>query len=217
MEGTESPTLRKERVATRPGVSGFAEHRRRLYQRHLLVFLAIGGGLLAIDYLFLSPGLDWAHFLLFPWLIVFLVHTLALKSRGYSFAELLIPPRRPPVREVYETPLDYELVRSRQLRDGMVGAAAAIRDAHTEFADGALAAADQLVSAVEEMVGNVRSGRYRTDERAEKLAPEARAGLADLDRLHAELIRIEVEGGEPDIASVEEVRQRAEAIRRLAS
>lgn len=217
MEDAEGQTLRKERVATRPGASGFAEHRRRLYQRHLLVFLAIGGGLLAIDYLVLSPGLDWAHFLLFPWLIVFLVHTLGLKSRGYSFAELLIPPRRPPVREVYETPLDYELVRSRQLRDGVVGAAAAIRDAYNEFADGAVAAADQVVSAVEETVAGVRSGRYRTDERAEKLVPEAQAGLLGLDRLHAELIRVEVEGGEPDASVVDEVRQRAESIRRLAS
>jgi hypothetical protein len=209
--------LRKERVATRPGASGFAEHRRRLYQRHLLVFLIIGGGLFALDDFVLSPGLDWAHFLLFPWLIVFVVHTLALKSRGYSFAELLIPPRQPPVREVYETPLDYELVRSRQLRDGVNGAAAAIRDAHTAVAEGAVAAADELVSAVEEMVASVRSGRYRTDERAEKLVPEARAGLAELDRLHAELIRVEVEGGEPDPGPVEEVRQRAESIRRLAS
>jgi hypothetical protein len=68
---TSLPTAR---VATRPGASGIAEHRRRLYQRHLLIFLAVNGGLLAADW-FTSPGLQWGHFLVVPWFLVFLLHT----------------------------------------------------------------------------------------------------------------------------------------------
>jgi len=214
MEETEELTLRKDRVATRPGGSGFALQRRRIYQRHLLALLLVGGGILAADYYVLVPGLQFGHFLLTPWVLIFLVHTFGLLSRGYTVGELLIPPRQPPVREVYDTPLDYELVRSRQLRDGVTSAAAAIRDQHGESADRAAAAADAMVQAVESLVGAIRSA-YRSDDRAQKVVPELHSALQALDALHAEMIRVEVEEGEPDGAPIAEVEERAEAVRGL--
>lgn len=213
MEGKEGPSLRQDRVAGRPGASGVAERRRRLYQRHLFLFLAVAGGLGALDYFVLAPGLDFVHFLLFPWFLLLLVHTLGLMSRGYSVIELLIPPRRPPVREVYDTPLDYELVRSRQLRDGVVSAAAAIRQLHGEFVDRAITAADELAAAVEQAVADARRADQGTDEPGAELAPRIQEALTDLDRLHSEIIRVEVHGGDPDPAAVEAIEEQTEDIR----
>jgi hypothetical protein len=207
-------SLPTARVATRPGASGIAEHRRRLYQRHLLVFLAVNGTLLAADW-FTSPGLQWGHFLAAPWLIVFVLHTLGLKSRGYSFGELFIPPRAPPVREVYTVPLDYELVRARQLRDGIATAAAALREVKRELSESAVAAADELLAATEGMVRSVRAAKTRKDEQAQKLVPEAHAALEVLDRLHQDLIRMEVMEDTPETAAIEPVRERAASLRQL--
>lgn len=210
--GTSLPTAR---VATRPGASGIAEHRRRLYQRHLLLFLAVNGGLLAADW-FTSPGLQWGHFLVVPWGLVFLLHTTGLKSRGYSFFELFIPPRSPPVREVYTVPLDYELVRARQLRDGVVTAAAALRDKNRELSESAAAAADELVAATEGAVESVRAAKTRKDEQAQKLLPEAQTALEVLDALHQDLIRMEVMEEADETDAIEPVQERAESLRRLA-
>ncbi len=209
--GTSLPT---SRVATRPGASGIAEHRRRLFQRHLALFLAVNGGLLAADW-FTSPGLQWGHFLVVPWFLVFLLHTSGLKSRGYSFAELLIPPRNPPVREVYTVPLDYELVRARQLRDGVATAAAALRDKSRELSESAIAAADELLAATEGVVESVRAAKIRKDEQAQKLLPEAQAALEVLDTLHQDLIRMEVMEDPPETAAIEPVRERAAVLKQL--
>lgn len=206
---TALPTAR---VATRPGASGIAEHRRRLYQRHLLLFLAVNGGLLAADWL-TSPGLQWGHFLAVPWGLIFLLHTTGLKSRGYSFGELLIPPRDPPVREVYTVPLDYELVRARQLRDGVVTAAAALREKNRELSESAVAAADDLLAATEGAVQSVRGARTQQEEEAQKLLPETQAALEVLDTLHQDLVRMEVLEGPQETGSIEAVRERAAALK----
>jgi hypothetical protein len=210
--GTSLPTAR---VATRPGVSGIAEHRRRLYQRHLALFLAVNLGLLAADW-FTSPGLQWGHFLAVPWGLVFLLHTTGLKSRGYSFLELFIPPRDPPVREVYTVPLDYELVRTRQLRDGIATAAAALRDKNREVSESAAAAAAELLAATEGAVQSVRFAKTRKDEQVQKLLPEAQAALEALDTLHQDLIRMEVLEDPPETAAIEPVQERAQSLRRFA-
>jgi hypothetical protein len=207
-------SLPTARVATRPGVSGIAEHRRRLYQRHLLIFLAVNVGLLAADW-FTSPGIQWGHFLAVPWGLVFLLHTLGLKSRGYSFGELFIPPRDPPVREVYTVPLDYELVRARQLRDGLATAAAALRDKNRELSESAVAAADELLAAAEDAVQSARAAKTRRDEQAQRLLPEAQAALDVLDRLHQDLIRMAVLEDAPETATIEPVRESAQSLRQL--
>ncbi|MGD2215446.1 MAG: 2TM domain-containing protein [Gemmatimonadales bacterium] len=208
------PTLPAARVATRPGASGIAEHRRRLYQRHLALFLAVNLGLLAAD-LLTSPGLQWGHFLAVPWGLVFLLHTTGLKSRGYSFGELLIPPRDPPVRQVYTVPLDYELVRARQLRDGIVTAAAALRDKNRELSESAVAVADELLAAAEGAVLSVRSTGTHKDEQVRKLLPEAQAALEVLDTLHRDLIRMEVMEDSPETTAIEPLRERAQSLRQL--
>ncbi len=213
-EDTQASPLPSARVATRPGASGIAEHRRRLYQRHLLVFLAINGGLVALD-LYTGPGLQFAHFLAVPWLLVFLLHTVGLKSRGYSFGELLIPPRVRPVQEVYTTPLDYELVRARQLRDGITNAAAAAHAGDAEFAKKAEAAADALVRELEQLVAKARSTKYRSQETAEKLVPEAQSALDALYKLHDALIRVSVLEESPVEAAAGAVEERVETVRKL--
>jgi hypothetical protein len=168
-----------------------SEKRRRIYQGHLLVFLAVATALIALD-LYTSPALQWAHFLIVPWSLVFLLHSAGLKSRGYSVGEMLIPPRAKPVKEVYTIPLDYELIRARQLRDGVANAAAAVRNSNSQLADEADTAADRLVEALEDVVATARSQKYHREERAEKLIPETQAALDTLDQLHRGLLKLEV-------------------------
>lgn len=209
-EDRNQPPLPKSRVATRHGVGGVAEDRRRLYQRHLLIFVVVNGALVGAD-LLTTPGLQWAHFMAFPWVVLFLVHTFGLKSRGYTLAEMFIPPRRPEVKEVYTTPLDYEVVRSRQLRDGLATAAASIRDQHGEFADRVVSAANELVEAVEAAAIATRtdSGFENTDE----LMAEAQSALIALDELHRAVLRVEVLEEAPDEDPVSKAQERAAALR----
>jgi 2TM domain len=209
------PELPTARVATRPGASGVAEKRRRIYQRHLLIFLAVNGGIMAAD-LYTSPGSQWAYYLVVPWFLIFLMHTAGLKSRGYSIGEMLIPPRERPIKEVYTVPLDYELVRARQLRDGVANAAAAVRQKDAKLADRAVAAADQLVVTLEGMVAAARSGKHRSDERAEQLVPEGQAALDALDQLHQGLLRVGVMEESEDAVPTQAVEERAAALRQLA-
>ena len=215
-EETQASPLPRARVATRPGASGVAEHRRRLYQRHLLIFLAINIGLIALD-LYTGPGVQFAHFRAAPWTLIFLLHTFGLKSRGYSFGELFIPPRVLPVEEVYTTPLDYELVRSRQIRDGIVNAAAAVYDDDPDFAKGAEDAATGLVQAIEGLVGTVRAEKYRREETSEKLVPETQSALEALHQLHDALIRVEVLEESPAAAALAAVEEHTETIRNMTS
>lgn len=215
-EPSQQPALPSERVATRPGVGGVAEKRRRIYQRHLLIFLAFGAALIGAD-LYTSPGVQWAHFPMVPWFLLFALHTIGLKSRGYSLFEMFIPPRKPKVREVYTVPLDYELVRTRQLRDGVANAAAALRASHPEFAQQAVEAANELAELMERLVASVRSVEGSKNERAEKLAPAAQAAVEALDGLHQELIGVEVLEGEVNGAPVEAVRERTQALQQAIS
>ena len=201
----QKPELPTARVATRPGASGAAAKRRRIYQRHLLLFAAVCAALLAFDN-YTSPGIQWAHFLLVPWGLIFLLHTLGLKSRGYSFGEMLIPPRQKPVKEVYTVPLDYELVRARQLRDGLFRAAGALGD--RALADRAIAAAADLVQAVEAMVTSSRAGNPATDSQV----PEAQAALKTLDDLHVGILRLEVLDDSENALPIEAVEERAKAL-----
>lgn len=209
----EVPSLPTARVATRPGGGGVAEKRRRIYQRHFLLFLAVCVALIAADSQ-LSPGIQWAHFLAFPWLLVFALHTVGLLSRGYSVPELLIPPREKPVKEVYTTPLDYELVRSRQLRDGIAAAAGALRDKDAALVEKAVAAADELVNAMEGMVASARNAKYRQEEQANNLAPDAQAALQALDGLHQGLLKVEVLEESTESVPVQAVEQQARTLQR---
>ncbi len=208
-----APPLPTARVVTRHGVSGASHLRRRIYQRHLLAFLLVSGGLLALD-LSATPGVQWAHFFVALWALVLILHTAGLKSRGYSFAEMLIPPRQRPVQEAYTVPLDYELVRARQLRDGIANAADALRTQHAARADEALAAADALARAVEAAVAAART------RGGDDVDPDVQAAVGSavtaLDELHRRMLEIEIlEEGSPDDLPVEALRDRAEALRRL--
>jgi hypothetical protein len=202
-------------VATRPGTSGVSEKRRRIYQGHLLAFLAINAGVLALD-LYTSPGVQWGYFLTVPWFLVFLLHSIGLKSRGYSVGEMLIPPRHKPVRDVYTTPLDYELIRARQLRDGIANAAAAARTEGNQLADPALAAADKLVAAIESTVTSTREKKYRQEEQSDKLIPATQAGIEVLDQLHRRLLRVVVLEEQDEELLVQTVEEQAESLAKLA-
>jgi hypothetical protein len=173
-EETQPAPVPKSRVATRPGPSGLAEHRRRIYQRHLLAFAAVCAVLIAIDQV-TTPGIQWAYYPIAPWLLVFALHTAGLLSRGYSIGELLIPPRQAPIKDVYTVPLDYELVRSRQLHDGINNVAHAVRERDRQLADDAVAAADKLLDAMEKLVARARGEKYRAPRRE---VPGRRSGEA---------------------------------------
>jgi hypothetical protein len=214
-EETRAPTTPAARVATRPGTSGVSEKRRRIYQVHLLAFLAANIGVLALD-LYTSPGIQWGYFLTVPWFLVFLLHSVGLKSRGYSVGEMLIPPRNKPVRAVYTTPLDYELIRARQLRDGIANAVAAARTAGNQLADQALAAADKLVAAVESTVTTAREQKYRQDEQSEKLIPAAQAAIETLDQLHRRLLRLVVLEQQDEELPIQTVEDQAEDLAKLS-
>jgi len=206
-EEARLPELPSARVATRPGAGGVAEQRRRIYQRHLLLFLVVGAALIAAD-LYTSPQIQWAYFVMVPWGLVFLLHSLGLKSRGYSFAEMLIPPRQRPVKEVYTVPLDYELVRARQLRDGVANAAGAVRHKDAALADKAVAAADGLVAAVEAVVVSLRG----EGQAADKQVPSAQAAVDALDELHEGLLKVGVLEEPGDVVPIDVVNERAQAL-----
>lgn len=183
-----------------------SEKRRRIYQSHLLIFLAVNTGLIALDVV-TSPGVQWGYYITVPWFLVFLLHSLGLKSRGYSIGEMFIPPRNRPVSEVYTTPLDYELIRARQLRDGIANAVAASETAGHPPSERAMAAADKLVAAIESAVTEARQQNYRTADRSEQLVPVAQSALEALDELHRALLKLvvlETEGVDLPVQDVEE-------------
>jgi len=207
-EEARLPDLPSARVATRPGAGGVAEQRRRIYQRHLLLFLVVGAALVAAD-LYTSPQIQWAYFVMVPWGLVFFLHSFGLKSRGYSIAEMLIPPRQRPVKEVYPVPLDYELVRARQLRDGIANAAGAVRDKDPALADKAVAAADGLVAAVEAVVAS-----FREEDQAAAVepVPSAQAAVDALGELHEGLLKVSVLEEPGDVVPIDIVNERAQEL-----
>jgi hypothetical protein len=215
-EEAQQPAVPTARVATRPGPSGVAERRRRIYQRHLLVLLAVFIALIAADQA-TSPGVQWAFYPIVPWLLIFVLHTVGLLGRGYSIIELLLPPRRLPVKDVYTTPLDYELVRSRQLHDGITKIADAVRPKDAELADGAVAAAKALLDAMESLVEHARSQTYRADDQAKKLVAPAQDAVAALDGVHRGLLKVQMLEEPVDQVPVEAVNEQASAVRHLVS
>lgn len=210
-EETRTPEIPAARVATRPGASGMSEKRRRIYQSHLLIFLAVNTGLIALDVV-TSPGVQWGYYITVPWFLVFLLHSLGLKSRGYSIGEMFIPPRNRPVSEVYTTPLDYELIRARQLRDGIANAVAASETAGHPPSERVMAAADKLVAAIESAVTEARQQNYRTADRSEQLVPVAQSALEALDELHRALLTLVVLETEGVDLPVQAVEEQAEAL-----
>lgn len=216
-EESQPTVYSKARVATRQGGGGGAsEERRRRFQNHLLLFLVVNSGVAAADYIAVAPpGIQWAQWLVMPWLFIFAIHLLGLKSRGFTWVELIVPPRKRVIKEVYTQPLEYEVVRARQLRDGITGSAASIRDQHPEVADAAVAAANELLDAVEKMVkGTLDDG---SNAEAEKLVPEAQQALEAFDALHEALIRADVQEGPPESIPIDGVKERAAQIRGLSS
>ncbi len=215
-EEAQQPAVPTARVATRPGPSGVAERRRRIYQRHLLVLLAVCVALFAADQA-TSPGIQWAYYPIVPWLLIFALHTVGLLSRGYSIVELLIPPRQKPVKEVYTTPLDYELVRSRQLHDGIMKVADAVRPQNAEVADSAVNAAKSLLNAMENLVEHARSQKYRADDQAQKLVPAAQQAVEALDGVHQGLLKVQLLEEPVDQESIDAAQAQATTVRELVS
>lgn len=116
-------------------------------------------------------------------------------------------------------------VRAAQLRKGVASAAAAARQRHPDAARSAVEAADRLVERVpgadpgvydEHDRGHERPGEaglsaeLSGDERARELAREA---VERMDRLHFALLRLSVQGAEPEEAGV---REAVEAVREAA-
>ena len=214
-EARKSPAIAGSRVATHQGVGGHAEQRRRTFQKHLLIFLVAGIGIAAIDaFVIAPPNVQWAQWFIIPWTFVFSLHVLGLKSRGFSWVELVAPPKDAAIKEVYTAPLQYEVVRARQLRDGLTNAAASIRDSHPELADAASAAADELLAAVEHIYS--ASSGDPAGGSADQLVPDAQAALTALDELHYALLRVGVLDDSPEVTEIDSVKERTESIRGLA-
>lgn len=212
------------RVATRQGVGGHSEERRRRFQAHLLLFLAVNMGLVGVDHLVLAPpGIQWAQWILIPWLFVFLIHILALKTRGFPWLELIVPPKKAVIKEVYTEPLAYELVRTRQLRDGVAKAAEAVRAANPALADDAISAADELLDAAEKLVDMVQARGDAEGAGAGAGAgadaqdmTELQAALNELGQLHQGLIGVRVLEEPAEEVAIASVRERAGALRSRA-
>ena len=214
MEQTDTTALDTARVVTRTGVSRASAQRRRLFQRHLIAFLAAVLGSLVLDYMVVAPpGLQWAWWVITPWTLVFAIHFVGLKGRGYSIGELLTPPRTEVSEEDYPFPLDYEIVRARQLRDGIERAANSVAQSHGKPAARAVDAADALLAKLESVVANARASG--SEERIEQTVPEARAAVEALDELHEALIAVEVLEESVDVLPVEEVEDCEEALEKL--
>ncbi len=210
------------RVATRQGVGGHSEERRRRFQAHLLLFLAVNMGLVGVDHLVLAPpGIQWAQWILIPWLFVFMTHILALKTRGFPWLELIVPPKKAVIKEVYTEPLAYEMVRSRQLRDGVAKAAEAVRAANPALADDAISAADELLDAAEKLVATVQARSDAEGAGAGAGADaqdvtELEAAVTELGQLHQGLIGVRVLEKPAEEVAIASVRERAGALRSRA-
>ncbi len=202
------------RVVARRVVGGASAQRRRAFQKHVLAFLMVSLGIVALDVAVVKPqGLQWAWWLVVPWSIVFAIHLLGLKARGYSFYELFTPPKTEKAGEDYPVPLDYELVRARQLRDGIESSAASAAKAHPETAEQALAAADSLLAAIERLVASARGeGDSGSHGRAERLVPELREAVELLGDLHEGLIAQDVLDEPPQELPIAAVEQKSEAL-----
>ena len=215
------PPATDSRVIAHRVVGGASSQRRRTFQKHLLAFLAVSLGAAALDVAVVEPqGLQWAWWIVVPWAIVFAIHLLGLKARGYSFFDLLTPPKTEKVGEDYPVPLDHELVRARQLRDGVERSAASVAEANPETARQALAAADSLLGAIERLVASARGseggeggeGDGGSHGRAERLVPELREAVELLGNLHEGLIAQAVLDEPPQELPIAAVEHKSEAL-----
>ncbi len=209
------PQPANPRVVTRRQVGGMAQKRRKAFHKHLLLFLGANLAAGALD-VWQSPRLDWAYWVLIFWGMLFLFHFFGLRSRGYSLGELFTPVKTEAPREEEAAPFDFELIRSRQLRDGIVSAAEAVRKLDGQLANDVVAAADHLLTAVEELLTKTREhadvGTAKTEGR---LKPELRAAVDLLDELHAGLIAVDVLEDAADQVPIQQAREQAEALRKL--
>lgn len=216
MEETDTTALNTTRVVTRTGVSKASAQRRRLFQRHLIAFLSAILGSLVLDYTVVAPpGLQWAWWVITPWTIVFAIHFVGLKGRGYSIGEMLTPPRTQVSEEDYPVTLDYEIVRARQLRDGIERAANSVAKSHGKAAAQAVDAADALLAKLESVVANARASG--SEEQIQQALPEAQTAIEALDSMHEALIAVEVMEEPIDILPTDEIKTREEALARLTS
>lgn len=205
------------RVVTRRQIGGAGEERRRLYQRHLAAFLVVNLLGVGADVV-MSPGIQFWHWVLVFWGVVFLVHTFGLVSRGYTVTDLVTPSR--PKKRVEEDapPLEYELIKSRQLRDGIVRAAAAVREREPAAVDEATDAANAVTAAVERLVDAARAASLdqHEDGRSE-IQPQLQTALERLDALHDSLIRMSVfEAPAEEVLPSTPAREHADALDRMA-
>ncbi len=213
-----SIAITESRVVARRGTSSASAERRRLFQRHLLLYLAVTVGISALDVAVVEPqGMQWAWWLVVPWTLVFAIHFLGLKARGYSFAELFVPPKTEKAVEDYPAPLDYELVRVRQIRDGIEDAASSVAKLHADAARAALEAVEDLASAMERLVASAHGEKQLGEERALRLVPKAKEAVHVLEDLHEALIGVEVMDEPVEDLPIQEVRERAEKLAEIES
>lgn len=212
-EETDTPALTDARVVTRRGASGAAVARRRFFQRHLLLYLAGNLGVIALDVAAVAPpGMQWAWWVVVPWTLVFAIHFVGLKARGYSLGEMFIPPRVEPLGEDYPVPLDYELVRARQMFDGIEGSTASLSHAHPEAAREALDAARALVAAIEAVVA---AARVQDEAIAERVMGDVEDAIDALEELHEAVIGVDVLDEPAADLPIQDVREKAESLRHI--
>ena len=212
-EDTDLPALTDARVTTRRGASGATEVRRRFFQRHLLLYLAGNLGIIGLDVAVVAPrGMQWAWWVVVPWTLVFTIHFVGLKARGYSLGEMFIPPRVEPLEEDYPVPLDYDLVRARQMFDGIEKSTASLSHAHPEAAREALSAAQALVSAVEAIVA---SAREQGGAAVERVMSDVEDAIDALEELHEAVIGVGVLEEPAADLPIQSVREKAEELRNI--
>ncbi len=212
--GVEKTAGDKPRVVVRQHAAGAGESRRRIFQRHLILYLVVNVGVVFLDHSVIAPfGIQWAQWIAVPWTLLFALHMVGLKSRGYSWGELLTPPRVEPPEEEYTDPLEYEVIRARQLHDGVASAAAAVRSDSADVAEAAVSAADDLLAAVEQRATAIRA--TGDGDAVEAAVPDFRAALDTLDALHDSLIAMDVLGEDGEKVPIEAVRERVRRLRKL--
>lgn len=210
-------TADEPRVVTRRQAGGAGEGRLRTYQRHLALFVLVNGLGVGAD-LFTRPGLQFWHWVLAFWGLAFLAHTLGLISRGYTVGDLLTRARPPERIEEDAPPLEYELIKSRQLRDGVTRTAAAVREREPRVVDDAVQAADELQAGVEELVTAARAaGATGDDEGGGRVRSSLETALERLDELHEGLLRASVfEVPAEEALAADPAHRHAESLRELA-
>lgn len=185
------------RVVARRQPSGAGHERRKTFQTHLWIFIGVNITTLAVD-LMTQPGIQFWEWVAFFTGVILLLHAFGLISRGFTVGELLLPPRSAGAAiEEEGPPLQYELVKSRQVRDGVTRAAASLREQEPQLIDEAVQIAEALLAAVEALVPRARSTDLGADVAA-RAGTAVEEALERLDDLHAGLIRASVMDEPPE-------------------